>query len=247
MTIGTAESGARGRGSERPVACLGAALVWAAVHAVFRDQGAGAGWLSYVALVGSGSLSLVLLALAFEREGLDPGIRRQRRIISLGLGLAVLPWSALGYLLLTATHHRPLGAVTFAVGALASAAAGVLVAAWLMRRHEAGARFGRELLLGAAAIAVSGGLALGWISLRAFGGRPGVEWIVADLMVGAVLTATVLIVPMGRWAVRAKGPVLVGCIALWTVTLWLMSAAPDVRATVKSVPVIAGVFGLAVR
>jgi hypothetical protein len=70
---------------------------------------------AFVVLAGSGALALgPLLSGLAQARPLGP----TARALLCGLGFASVPLSVLGALLKTGTHHRPLGAVTFAFGAL---------------------------------------------------------------------------------------------------------------------------------
>lgn len=199
--------------------------------------------LGFIALAGSGLVSLALVVLALEQRSSRDGAPLAAKAILLGLGLALVPWSAFAYWLAVATHHRPLGAVTYAVGAAGTACAGILVA-----RRVLAARSGRRVLLGTAIFcAAAGAIGLATVAARGFAFDAALRSAVPDLALGVVLALLAAFMPVAAGVARLARPALLGCLCLWAVTLGLMRFEPDVRATVKSVPIIAGIFGLAVR
>lgn len=80
------------------------------------------------------------------------------RALCVGLGLAAWPLSVLGRVLKTTTHHRPLGAVTFAFLALFVTGGLVALALRVVTRRttSVGALFASRLLEGAALLALLG-------------------------------------------------------------------------------------------
>ncbi len=85
--------------------------------------------------IGAGALGAVACALALG-GALGAGLQLAggRRLMTLGVGisLAFLPLAVFGQWLSAATHHRPLGAVTFAVAALGVVVGALLVSARLV-------------------------------------------------------------------------------------------------------------------
>ncbi len=120
-------SDARGRGASGAtfgLASVAAALV--VVPATLRVAAAGAGVLPVWVGLAGGSALLVgpVVALAASLGG--PG-----RLVApgVGIGLSAAPVALLGAMLKATTHHRPLGAATFGVLALALVLAALFVAA----------------------------------------------------------------------------------------------------------------------
>lgn len=202
------------------------------------------GVLGFVALVGSGLVTLTLVVIALRQRLWSDGEPLSAQALVLGLGLALLPWSALAYWLAVATHHRPLGAVTFAVAATAGAVLAILVA-----RHSSLAERARSRarVAALASCAALGAVGLGVVAARGVAADSSLRSAVPDLGLGLVLALLAAFLPLSPSLARLSRVALIGCICLWGVTLGLMRLEPDVRATVKSVPVIAGVVGLAVR
>lgn len=222
---------------------LGVAGAQAALRALWLGDG-GVGSAGQLALLGAASVTLCLTALAFAppaRAG-----RRSLAALSLGLGWSLVPWALLADWLLVSTHHRPLGAVTFAAFALAVALPCVLGARRLLafgrdgERGRAALRLGRALaLIGAAVVLVLVLLAL-----------VDHEQVRSGLVDATSALAAMILVAAGsaaRWPARAPRWAPLLCAGVWAATLWLVLTQPDVRATVKSAPIIAGVVGLVLR
>ena len=199
--------------------------------------------LGFIALAGSGLATLTLVVVALRQRPWSEVEPLSARALVLGLGLALLPWSALAYWLAVATHHRPLGAVTFAVVATAGATLTILVA----RRAFVARSRSRALVTVAASCAAMGAVGLAIVAARGISADSALRSAVPDLVLGVVLAVLVAFVPVARSLARLSRAALISCVCLWGATLGLMRIEPDVRATVKSVPVIAGVMGLAVR
>jgi len=234
-----------------------AAALWAAPRVWLADDAPlEARLLGYLALAGCGSVSLALLAVSWGYPAsarapvLAPehDVRHWQRSLSLGLGLALIPWCGLAYGLLVATHHRPLGAVVFAAGAAAVAVPCVALARYLLApelRHGAWARV-------CGVVAVLAGLTtLAVIVVGAPLDDLDVRAAVLDLLLGGGL-GFVLVRASQKPGRRAapRGLVLaavLGCLGVWGSTGWLLHSDTDVRARVKSAPVIAGAIGLWLR
>jgi hypothetical protein len=227
--------------SSRLLLCLLGACLWALPHVGWGSR-AGVGVLGFIALAGSGLATLTLLVVALREWPRSEGAPLSAQALVLGLGFSLLPWSALAYWLAVATHHRPLGAVTFAVGATAGAVLAVLVA-----RRTFAERSRSRALVALASCAALGALGLAIVAVRGVGADSALRSAVPDFGLGIVLALLAAFVPLAPSLARFSRAALLGCICLWGVTLVLMRLEPDVRATVKSVPVIAGVVGLAVR
>jgi len=127
---------------------LGAALA-AAVAAIRVPESTKA----FFVLFGGAALLFgpALAGLASVRP-LSPALRG----VLVGLGLAALPLAKLASLLKVATHHRPLGAVTFAALALLLCLALIAVSARALSadgvERSAGVRYARAALVGAAVL-----------------------------------------------------------------------------------------------
>jgi hypothetical protein len=198
-----------------------------------------------VALTGCGLVSLLMAALA-----LGPGFSGTRAwepSLGLGLGLALLPVAALGFLITVYTHHRPLGAVTFAVGALACGVGGVVLARAVLDFRQSRPAAGRVLWFGLAGLvallAVGAFGALSW----SLSGQPELRPALTSLLVGLGLALGAAYAPVPAWASQLRRAALPLCVVVWISTGWLLRSDPDVRAAVKSAPVVAGLVGLALH
>jgi hypothetical protein len=203
--------------------------------------------LAYLALVGAGSLSLFLLRLALHGAG---GSARTRGSSALTLAamLACAPLCALAFALEVGTHHRPLGAATFALCALGGFGVLLLCALGLLGLRERRPRLGSALVYGAHAVGVlCVGLALS-VLFRSVIQRATPMPSALDALVGLVL-AGALVSFRASWLARSR-LALAGvplCCSLWLASLWLVRSDVDVRARVKSAPIVAGIVGIVVR
>jgi len=116
--------------TESPPSTLGEALGVAALVSV--PSGLIVAWATHqlqvpVVVANAASLALVAGTAGALLRGLRPAPLAVRAAVWAAL-LAVLPLSLFGRLLSAGTHHRPLGAVTFAIVALGVLAASLLVA-----------------------------------------------------------------------------------------------------------------------
>jgi hypothetical protein len=225
--------------------CLVGAVPWTVLHSLWLGSPA-AGLADQVALAGAASSTLGLTAIAFapvrprEHES-----RAGLAAVSLGLGWALVPWALLAQWLLASTHHRPLGAVTFAGAASAMGLVSVLAARRLVafgrtERGRAALRLGRALaLLGAAAIVV--------LVSSTVAEREQVRSGLVDVGIAVAAVSSIAVCSAARWPERAPRWAPLVCVGVWAVTLCLVFTQPDVRATVKSAPIIAGVVGLVLR
>jgi hypothetical protein len=152
----------------------------------------------------------------------------------------------LGEWLLASTHHRPLGAVTFA----ASAALVALLAVFGARRLIAAGREGQR---GRAALRLGRALALAGVAtvlvlvLRFSAEHEQVRSSLPDAGLGLAAALIVAVSSAARWPARAPRWAPLLCVVVWAAALWLVLAQPEVRATVKSAPLIGGVVGLTLR
>lgn len=246
------ELDARVRVEQQALTCLIAATTWVLLRAVGPDGlrlgesiGDGAPIGAFIALVGCASHSLALAALAFRP--LSPAWSGLAVALSLGLGWALAPWTLFAYGLWVATYHRPLGALTFAVGATLFGLTSVVAARRLLEAQAEGQRWATLLIHAGRALALVL-LAAALIGVaRSVLGLEGAQAAVSDVVLGFLLVILVLASPMVRWPARiARGMPRV-CVGVWAMTLGLVAISPEVRATVKSAPVVAGVMGLALR
>lgn len=240
---------APGLGGQRALACLLGALLWALPGAlgVWGVAAADAELVSprvgvsgYLALVGCGLLSLVLVAACWGSRARSEWGARESRALTLGLGLALGPWAALAYWLTVATHHRPLGAVTYAVLACIVAGVSIALARWVLRGGPSVrwlATFGWVMSAASAGTLV-------FVILRGAFQQPALRLVLPDAALGVLLALLVVAAPgvsggrqAARWGVSM-------CVGVWVLTLGLLVSSADVRATVKSAPIIAGVAGL---
>jgi hypothetical protein len=157
----------------RSVAALGVGALAGAivtVPALVRLLGAGIGAGS-AALVLAGGSALVLGPLLVLVDRTRGGDARPSSVLA-ALGLAAWPLARFGSLLEQTTHHRPLGAATFALVALALVLGSLLVAHRVSVLAASGSALGRGLTFAIyAAAAGSLALVLGAV-LRADGARP---------------------------------------------------------------------------
>jgi hypothetical protein len=235
---------------QRALPCLCGALAWAGPRALGLEDAPSVGALGYLALVGCGLLSLLLATLAWEAGGpstVSSSSSDWGPALSLGLGLALIPWSALGYWVLTQTHNRPLGAVTFAAGAVLSAIPCIFVARWCLRLRLRHPRRGAVLVAACAALALLVAGACVVTAGSAALADAALQLGLLELLLGVALAAAILALPAPLWAGRARRHAVPVCVAVGLATLWLLRSDTEVRATVKSAPVIAGIVGLAIR
>ena len=242
----------------RALAGVVAAALWAAPRVWLGDDAPlPARLLGYLALVGCGSVSLAVLALSWGVPTIGSGlsaraheddVRQWQRALTLGLGLALIPWFGLAYWLELATHHRPLGSVVFALGAAAVGVPCVALARHLLQpdlRRGAGAR-----LCGVAAL-LAGLTTLAVIVVGAPLDDLDVRAAVLDLLLGAGLG--LVLVRVSRRPGRRAAPrwlvfgAAITCLGVWGSSGWLLHSDTDVRARVKSAPVLAGAVGLLLR
>jgi hypothetical protein len=233
---------------QRALPCLVAASIWAAPSVFWpvADQTALRA-PDYLALVGCGSFSLWLVALSWPGRHARSSTHEWQAALSLGLGLALAPWSALGYWILIATHHRPLGAVTFAVGAALIAFACVATARWCLALPSTRPHSGRWLVITGTLLAVASGGGAAWLLAHAGWADAALGALLFQVALGLLLALLVLAAPVGGRAGAAGRWALPVCAGVWLATLWLVRADADVRATVKSTPILAGIVGLTLR
>lgn len=208
---------------------LGAALA-AAVAVVRAQQGAGA----FLILFGGAALFFgpALAFLSAARPLTAP-----LRAVLVGLGLSAVPVAKLASLLKATTHHRPLGAVTFAAAALVLCFAAIAVSARLLAIGEGGrssnraVRISRVALLAAAVLGPSLLLVQAAVSANLRGGvfevalglgagalvrllpwppqvLRGLELSAVPIWLGAVLTGIVSGLVLGGGAAELASPAL---------------------------------------
>jgi len=237
------EDTARAVLGQRVVWCLLGASLWAAPHWFWPlDGGARFSAGAYFALLGSGSFSLWCVAVAWGATRSNGPASHALAVLTLGIGLSLVPCAALAYWVEVATHHRPLGAVSFAVGAAIAVLACVLVARWLLAWCPEQARWGR--LARRSAWLLVGLAALQLIVVAAGGVQHGLFRAATDVGLGALLAFLVVGLPAPHRALRSARWALPLAVTLWGATAWLLGSDLDLRARVKSVPVVAGVAGL---
>jgi hypothetical protein len=235
---------------ERALLSLIGAALWVTFRFALDESAPAAGAQGAVALTGCAFTSLLLVALCWGRGAslhADTTFDASGRSLSLGLVGAALPIALLAYWIREHTHHRPLGAVTFAVLATAVALFGALLARRLLelRRLEvlASAGAGRALSLGLLAAVV----VAAWLIRPAL--APGVETraVFGDAVLVAVLGVAVVRCSAPGWLSKTARAAPVLALCLWLSTTWLIQSDAQVRAAVKSAPVVAGVLGLTLR
>ncbi|HEX6764860.1 MAG TPA: hypothetical protein VF103_05265 [Polyangiaceae bacterium] len=220
--------------TERSVAlALGTlAAVVTALPAVPRVTAAGvSGPLVFLALAGGSALVLgpvLVLAGALQPS---PG----QRASLVGLALSAMPLSVLAEFLKRGTHHRPLGAATFAVLALGMVLVCVGVALRALSFAESGDTTAKRAVRVVALVVALA--SVGWVVVRAFGSAT----LVPDVLDGlrAVATAT-----MGHLLLRAWRVRLEGIDAKW----WTRLAVPTwVAFVVAGIAALHGAVGSAVE
>jgi hypothetical protein len=204
--------------------------------------------LGYLALAGAGSFSLFLLRLALRRpEGPAAG-SRWPSALTLAAALSSAPLVGLAFALKVATHHRPLGAATFALGAVACFGLLTLLVLSALELRARRPRLGSALVYGAGvAGALSAAWALFWL-YRSLIQRATPVASMLDVCLGLLL-AGALVSLRAAWLARSRfvlAGVPLSC-ALWLASLWLVRYDLDVRATVKSAPIVAGLVGMVAR
>ena len=214
-----------------------AALV-AALPAALRSE---AGLVVWAALAGAAAALLgpVLAALTKLRP-----IRTGLTAVAAGLGLAAWPTALLLSVLKSATHHRPLGAVTFAFAA-AILALGVSAAAlrwltWFQRERPSG--FDRGARVGLAVLALLGPLVL----LVRLGASTQTRAPLFDASLALGLAALTALIPWParilRWAERLGVPVWAG-----VVVIGLLSAHAASERAFAASPVLLAPIGWLLR
>jgi hypothetical protein len=242
-TVRPSEDSARSILGQRVGWCLLGASLWAAPHWFWPLEGGGrlsAG--AYIALFGSGSFSLWCVAVAWGSRRANAHASHALAVLTLGIGLALVPCAALAYWVEVATHHRPLGAVSYALGAAVAVLAGVLVARWLLAWCARQPRWGRPVRR--IAWGLVGVAALQLILLASSGVQHGLFRAATDIGLGALLALLVVALPAPQRAVRSARWALPLAVTLWGTTAWLLGSDLDLRAGVKSAPVVAGAAGL---
>jgi hypothetical protein len=187
------------------------AAVVSALPALPRVVGAGgSAALGLLALTGGTALVLgpaLMLAGAVRAE------KTGLRVALLGLSLAAAPLSLLGEALKRGTHHRPLGAATYAVLALAIVAGAVLVGWRLLRFSESGSPTAGRIVLGLTACGALG--SVGFVLVRALGAPALVPHVLDGLRVLAAATLCHLLLRLPRVtnvAERAGAPLWVAAV-----------------------------------
>lgn len=247
------ELDARVRVEQQALACLVCAVVWVVLRALgpgglklVDSIGDAAPIGAFIALVGCGTHVLALVALTFRP--LTGAWGAAMPTLSLGFGWALGPWTLIVYALWMALEGQGvIGVLLFAVAAPLSAAGLLRVATRLLEARDAGQPWAPVLLQAGRALALLL-LAASLISVV----RSGLEAArlraaLSDATLAVSLAFLVVASPMVRWPARlARGMPRV-CVGVWAVTLALLGISPEVRATVKSAPLVAGVVGLALR
>ncbi|MCC6216399.1 MAG: hypothetical protein IT376_16175 [Polyangiaceae bacterium] len=151
-----------------------------------------------------------------------------------GAWLTAAPLGVFGALLAAKTHHRPLGAATFAL----VGAAVVGAAVWLCARLHAGDGVGRAGVWAARAIGAAGAV---WLLTRLDAGeaaRVGLVEATVLLALGALAARVPLASPRVPWLAAAAGALAVG------VGGRLAAAAVASPALIERAPVLAWVAGV---
>jgi hypothetical protein len=215
---------------------LAAAL--AAIPAALRTESALVVWAALV-----GSTAALLGPLLAGLRLLRP-MRVGLLAILLGIGLAAWPTALLLSLLKSSTHHRPLGAVTFAFAAgvvlLATCAAALRLLTWFP--PGGASRTTRPASVGLLVCALGGPLLL----LLRLGASAQARAPLFDACLALGLAAALLLVPwptrFARWAERG-GPAVWGVVVL----LGLLAARAAGDTAFQASPVLLGAFAWLLR
>jgi hypothetical protein len=247
------ELDARVRVEQQSLACLACAVIWVVLRALgpgglklVDSIGDDAPIGAFIALVGCGTHVLALVALAVRP--LTGPWGGPVPTLSLGFGWALAPWTLLVYALWMALQgHGAFGVLLFAIAVPLSGAVSLRAARRLLQARDAGQPWGSMLLHAGRALALLL-LAASLIGVV----RSGLEAArlraaLSDATLAVSLAFLVVASPMVRWPARlARGMPWV-CVGVWALSLALLGISPEVRATVKSAPLVAGVVGLALR
>jgi hypothetical protein len=158
--------------------------------------------------------------------------------------LALLPVATFGSLIQTHTHHRALGAVTFAVGAAFVTAIAFLVAERVRRRAATGSAVWRLLRY---VLFAACGASVAWIAwvLVGPGSPPGVRAGAVDAALGIAVTAVFCRIPRASIpsAVCRAAPGAFAALAAGGIFVAWKNAA-SFAALCADAPVTLGIFGL---
>jgi hypothetical protein len=147
---------------------------------------------------------------------------------------------ALAYWLTVSTHHRPLGAVTYAVAACIMGSMSIALARWVLREGSSVRRLAPVVWV----ICASSAATLVFLVVRGAFQQPALRPALPDAALGVLLALLVAAAPGLRGGRRTAQWGVPMCVGVWVLTLGLLMSSADVRATVKSAPIIAGVAGL---
>jgi hypothetical protein len=196
---------------------IGAAA--AAVPAAWRATGV----LSWLALWGA--TALIVGPVAGALRSLRP-VPQALRVLGTGLALAAPALMLFGEVLQRTTHHRPLGAVTFALGGLGLVAGAVAVASRLHELRASASRLARYAAIGLTDAGVLVAAVLVALAARHPALRSGL--LDAALACGAVaLGARLPRLPLGDRAVAILGPTLWALVVVAGVVV--LRLVPDVQ------------------
>ncbi|HET9956043.1 MAG TPA: hypothetical protein VFQ61_16165 [Polyangiaceae bacterium] len=149
-------------------------------------------------------------------------LSRRAHAVLCGIALAAVPLSLFGQILKKATHHRPLGAVTFAVGAVVvSLAAAVVAARWLSFCSRRSPKV-RNLLTRALDVAAASAVLLLWFKLL---GAPPTRSGALDAAIGLGAAGLAL-----RWGALPLALSRIGGVA------WLLTLVVGVVSTLGAQP-----------
>jgi hypothetical protein len=247
------ELDARARVEQQSLACLLCAIVWVVLRALgpgglrlVDSIGDDAPIGAFIALVGCGTHVLALVALVFRP--LTGPWGGPVPTLSLGFGWALAPWTLLVYALWWALEpHGGAGVLLFIAGAPLLGAVSFRAARRLLALRDEGHPWaglllhaGRALALLLLAACLIGVVRAGLEAAR-------LRAALSDATLAVSLAFLVVASPMVRWPARVARGMPRVCVGVWALTLALLGISPEVRATVKSAPLVAGVVGLALR
>ena len=247
------ELDARVRVEQQALACLVCAVVWVVLRALgpgglrlVDSIGDGAPIGAFIALVGCGSHGLALVALAFRPliGGLSTG---PALTLTLGLGWALAPATLLSSGLWMVVQDWPLGVLLFGVGVPLLCVLALAAARRLREASDADDPRAPVLLNAGRALALLLLLVAVVSVVREASAAGQLRAALSDATLAVSLAFLVVASPMVRWPARVARGMPRVCVGVWALTLVLLGVSPEVRATVKSAPLVAGVVGLALR
>jgi hypothetical protein len=217
---------------------LGASLAWAvATYVGLGDERSTSAALVALGFASSTTVPLVLLLRMVGRRSALSSVETAALVV-------LVPVASFAAVIQTHTHHRALGAVTFAAGATLSFGAALLVTRRVLREAEAGAGPWRVLR---GVLRTASGASLAWIfwTLIRSSPRAGPHAWLVDGTLGLLLVAVFARVPR-MWLpsalARAAPAVFVTFLGVGVATAW--KNAPSFAILCEHAPATLGISGV---